>query len=153
MRTIHLILLSSILLLITSCSDPKKKPKPFKQKTAAEIEASIVADKDGVGPINGLELPNTINSDLVAKGKSIFDSKCIACHKTTERHLGPPIKGVLDKRTPSWVMNMIINPERMIKHDPVAKKLLAEYKGVPMLNQNIKEDEARAIVEYMRTIK
>jgi hypothetical protein len=49
-------------------------------------------------------------------------------------------------------MNMILNPDQMVKEDPLAKKLLMEYNGSPMANQNLTEEEARAVVEYFRTI-
>ena len=42
--------------------------------------------------------------------------------------------GLLDRRTPEWVMNMILNPDVMEKQDPIAKKLVEEYNTL-MLNQ------------------
>ena len=47
---------------------------------------------------------------------------------------------------------MIMNPEEMVEKDPAAKALLAEYLA-PMANQNITEEEARAILEFFRTKK
>jgi hypothetical protein len=49
-------------------------------------------------------------------------------------------------------MNMILNPEVMIKEDPLTEELLKEFNGAPMANQNLKEDEARAVLEYFRTL-
>jgi len=50
-------------------------------------------------------------------------------------------------------MNMILNPENMIANDPIAKQLLAEANGAPMANQHLTEEQARAILEYFRTIE
>ncbi|MEO2099797.1 MAG: cytochrome c, partial [Flavobacteriaceae bacterium] len=36
--------------------------------------------------------------------------------------------------------------------DPIAKALLKKYNNVMMLNQNLSEDEARSIAEYLRTL-
>jgi hypothetical protein len=47
-------------------------------------------------------------------------------------------------------MNMILNPEQMTKEDPVAKKLFVEYL-TQMTFQDVSEDDARAILEYLRT--
>ena len=66
--------------------------------------------------------------------------------------IGPPQAGVLDRRTPEWVMNMIINPSEMIKKDPTARHLLKEYNNVPMTEQGVTEEEARKILEYFRTM-
>ena len=58
----------------------------------------------------------------------------------------------LDMHMDLWVMNMILAPDKMVKEDPIAKKLLQEFNGSPMANQNLTEDEARAVLEYFRTL-
>ena len=60
--------------------------------------------------------------------------------------------GLLDRRTPEWVMNMILNPDVMEKQDPIAKKLVEEYNTL-MINQRLNEQQARELLEYIRTIK
>ena len=60
--------------------------------------------------------------------------------------------GLLDRRTPEWVMNMILNPDVMEKQDPIAKKLVEEYNTL-MLNQRLNEQQARELLEYIRKIK
>lgn len=119
----------------------------------ASTTASSADPKEsiGVGPIKNVEL-GEINQEMVAEGQVIFEGKCSACHKVEERYVGPPIKGITDRRTPEWIMNMILNPEQMVKEDPQAKALLAEYIA-PMANQNLTEDEARKVLEYFRTLK
>ena len=49
-------------------------------------------------------------------------------------------------------MNMILDPEKMVKEDPVAKELLKRYLA-PMANQSLTQDEARKILEYFRTLE
>ena len=68
-----------------------------------------------------------------------------------ERYIGPALQDVTERRTPEWIMNMILNPEEMTKKDPIAKELLAEYLS-PMANQSLEEEEARKILEYFRTL-
>ena len=51
-----------------------------------------------------------------------------------------------------WVMNMLLNPAEMLKKDPIAIALLKEYNNIMMLNQNLTNDEARSISEYLRTL-
>jgi len=45
-----------------------------------------------------------------------------------------------------------LNPTEMLKEDPIAKALLKEYNNILMINQNLSEEEARAIAEYLRTL-
>ncbi|MFO7674425.1 MAG: c-type cytochrome, partial [Lutibacter sp.] len=75
---------------------------------------------------------------------------CSACHKISKRVVGPALAGITERRTPEWIMNMILNPEKMVVENAAAKKLLEEYLA-PMANQNLTETEARVILEYFRT--
>lgn len=112
----------------------------------------VVMDNKGVGPIENVAIPEGIDEDLAQKGKKLFDTNCISCHLADKKLVGPAPKGILDRRTPEWVMNMIINPSEMLEKDSLAKELLAEFNGVPMINERITEDEARAMLEYFRTL-
>ena len=66
--------------------------------------------------------------------------------------IGPAMKGIYERRSPEWVMNMLLNPAEMLKKDPVAIALLKEYNNIMMLNQNLSNEEARSITEYLRTL-
>ncbi len=109
-------------------------------------------NNNGIGPIKSLELPSEIDEELALKGQEIYEGKCTACHKAEKRFIGPSPKDILERRTAAWVMNMILNPDEMVQKDPMAKKLLMEYNGSPMANQNLTEDDARAVLEYFRTL-
>lgn len=111
-------------------------------------ETSENIDK-GVGPIKSVTIEK-ISPVLAATGEKVFAAKCTACHKIDKRYVGPALKGVTKKRSPEWIMNMIMNPERMIKENEAAKALFAEFM-TPMANQNISEDEARALLEFLRS--
>ena len=153
MKLNYLAIVVSIALL-ASCGNSEKKNQD--EKTASgDSEMKVYEnplDDKGIGPVSSLELPTEINEELAVKGKEIFKLKCTACHKETERFIGPAPKGIFERRSPEWVMNMILNPEVMVKENDIAKKLLGEYIA-PMANQNLTEEDARAVVEYFRTIK
>lgn len=114
---------------------------------AAAINTSELSK--GVGPITSIELGD-IDDALVEKGKEIYKANCTACHKMKKRFVGPPLDGVIARRSPEWIMNMILNPEEMVEKDETAKALLMEY-SAPMANQSLTEEEARAILEFFRT--
>lgn len=105
----------------------------------------------GIGPVKEVKLDPQINQELVAKGKGIFDVKCATCHKIDEKLVGPPLKDVTKRRKPEWIMNQILNPEQMIKENPIAKNLaMSGQYPTPMTFQNVTQDDARAILEYFR---
>lgn len=105
----------------------------------------------GIGPVTSLSLESELKADLVKSGTELFSAKCAACHKMDERYVGPALKGVTERRKPEWIMNMILNPVEMTQKDPTAQELLGEYM-TQMTFQNVTQDEARAILEYFRSI-
>ena len=115
---------------------------------AGDSRLTSVQLEHGIGPIEAFEL-GELDADMAVTGRSLFEIKCSACHKFDQRYVGPSLGGVLERRSPAFVMNMILNPEEMLAKHPEAKALLTEFM-TPMANQNLTEDEARAIVEYFR---
>ncbi|MBD0779459.1 cytochrome c [Maribacter sp. ANRC-HE7] len=120
------------------------------EKTTGEVPVDL--NNKGVGPITSVEFGTEIDTELAAKGEKLYSTICVACHMAEQRMIGPAMKGLYNKRSPEWVMNMILNPDGMLKEDPIAKALLKEYNNSIMLNQNLSKDDARAIAEYLRTL-
>jgi mono/diheme cytochrome c family protein len=138
--------------LMSSCGGEKAK-KEVDSPVVEEVKEEIVKvdpmkDK-GIGKVTNVTL-GEIDPKMVAEGEVIFKAKCTACHKISKRFVGPALKGVTERRTPEWIMNMILDPELMVKENGIAKQLLIEY-SAPMANQNLTEEEARKILEYFRT--
>ncbi len=132
------------IIVLTSCGGDKKKENSKEQI----VEIDPMKDK-GIGPITHVDISNEIDNNMTERGKEIFKSMCSACHKIDQRVIGPALAGVTKKRTPEWIMNMIMNPNQMVKENAQARKLLAEYIS-PMANQNLTEEETRSILEYFR---
>jgi cytochrome c len=121
-------------------------------KTTTKASETIDLTNKGVGPITSLELPATIDQAMVTHGADVYKKMCTACHRADKKFIGPAPTSILERRTPEWVMNMILDPEGMVKNDPLARELLIEFNGSPMANQNLTEEEARAVLEYFRTL-
>jgi mono/diheme cytochrome c family protein len=117
-----------------------------------ESSFSSLKNNKGIGPVSKIVFDDEINQNLANSGKKLFNQLCTSCHMVKEESVGPAIKGILERRSPEWIMNMILNPTEMLQEDPIAKKLLAEYNNEYMYNQNLIEDEAREIIEYFRTL-
>lgn len=93
-----------------------------------------------------------IDQGMAEKGRSIYDVKCQACHSLgPNRVVGPGFKGVLERRKPEWVMNMILNIDAMLESDEEAQLLLEECL-VRMPNQGLSKDEGRQVLEFLRTL-
>lgn len=155
-------------LLVLSCGGKEEKKKDGfqveRQKSTTEepvmssetntLKPSerIDLESKGVGPITSLTLNDEIDQALATEGKKVYDQMCLACHRVGKKFIGPAPNGLLERRTPEWIMNMILNPEVMVKEDPLARELLIEFNGSPMANQGLTEEQARAVLEYFRTL-
>ncbi len=133
--------------LIISCGEKKEA-----KAESASDEVPIDLNNKGVGPITAVEFGAEIDTEMAAKGENTFSTICVACHMAEQRMIGPALKGIYERRSPEWVMNMILNPDGMLKEDPIAKALLKEYNNTIMLNQNLSEEQARSVAEYLRTL-
>lgn len=104
----------------------------------------------GEGKFDEIELSDELDEEKVAKGEVIFDAKCSSCHKLSDEMLvGPGFKGVTERRSPVWMMNFLTNTDEMIDLDPELQDQL-EICMVRMPDQGLEDDEARAIVEFLR---
>ncbi len=114
--------------------------------------ANITRNNKGIGPVNRLVLADTINNQLVKQGKDLFANHCASCHRLHEALTGPALSNVLQMRSPEFVMNMILNTREMIEKDPTIQSLRGVYQ-TDMIQVDLTRQEARAIVEYLRTNK
>lgn len=160
MKIILNILILCTVILIISCGEDNKKPtdaangkEPIENTQELEPASKrITLENKGVGPITKIDIPVEIDQEMAAQGKLTYEKMCTACHKPDQKHIGPAPKGIMDRRAPEWIMNMILVPEKMVQEDPLAKELLMEFNGSPMANQNLTQEEARAVLEYFRTL-
>lgn len=151
----------SLSLLLASCGEKKEekkggfemnRTKTEKKATETSVEIPVDMDNQGIGPYKNIEFPATIDKDLAAKGEIKYNAVCTACHMPNKRMIGPALSGVYERRSAAWVMNMLKNPTEMIKKDPIAIALLEEYNNAVMINNNLTDEETRAIAEYLRTL-
>ena len=151
------------LTILTGCGDGEKKEaspygktteQPTETKAVNTTPASVRIDltNKGIGPIKSVTLGAEIDKEMAAKGEEVYKMNCTACHKVDKKFIGPAPKGILERRTPEWVMNMIMNPDEMTQKDPLAKDLLVEFNGSPMANQHMSEEQTRQMLEYFRTL-
>lgn len=159
MRNIIPMVLSAALAL--SCGEKKEETKDGFEMSRTKKE--IVGESDsegvpvdlnnkGVGPFTSVGFDEEIDMELAKNGEAKFNLICTACHVIGQRMIGPDLTGIYERRSPEWVMNIIINPNGMLKEDPIAKALYKEYNNAIMLNQNLSEEETRALAEYLRTL-
>lgn len=141
----------SLLTLVSSysCSNSGTASEQIYTETSPGVfEFKNQHNNKGIGQIKEIKL-DPINASLAEKGKSLFEQKCVACHKFDMKLIGPPLKGVTNRRTPEWIMNMMLNPVEMTQTDTIAKSVF-EVMKVQMVTQDLTQDDVRSILEYLR---
>ena len=109
--------------------------------------AAASGSKYDAGP-RAAESP--IDETLVETGENLFRAKgCSACHAFGARLSGPDLKGVTTRRTALWMEHQILEPEVMVKEDPISRGLFAKH-ALQMTNLHLTPAEAKAVIEYLK---
>jgi cytochrome c551/c552 len=153
-----LIYLSVICAIMAACggggSEPEKNPYAMEGGTP-EAQAAANANPSydperGEGKFTKVDVAPTLDEKMAASGQKVYEVKCNSCHKLTgEKLVGPGWKDVTQRYKAEWIMNFVTNPDVMLDKDPKAQAQL-ELCLVRMPNQNVADEEARALYEFMR---
>ncbi len=153
MKKLKLTVFLIALMIVYACggggSEQKSEQQSEQQAKEKDTPESIKQGK-GIGEVKEVELTVELDDKMIERGREIYEMKCSSCHKLTDqRVVGPGFAGVTNRRKPEWIMNMITNVDMMLTEDPEAQKLLEECL-TRMPNQNVKLEDARAILEFLR---
>lgn len=141
-----LITLTLLVALLGGCGGGSENNTAESDAPADAPEVAQAHPSKGIGPITEFDI-STLDLARAPEGAAIFEAKCTPCHKIEERYIGPALTGVTSRREPEWILNMILNPDQMVKEDETAKGLLAEYLA-PMTNQNLTPEEAQLVLTF-----
>ena len=145
---VMIFIISSLFFIACGGDGDKKEEKSVDVQESTKNQTEVHGTEVKPGDV---ALTTPLNQEWVNTGKATYDLKCQSCHKLTdERLVGPGWSGVTKRREPHWIMNMITNVEMMLETDPEAQKLL-EQCMVRMPNQNLNKEQAREVVEFMRS--
>jgi len=145
---IFVLLFTAAALGLSACGGGDAPAEPAAPAAEEEAMAAEVSAEAQIGPVTELEL-GAYDAALAATGEASFGAKCTACHQLEAKVIGPALGDVLDRRSPVFVMNMILNPTQMLAEHPDGIAMLEEFM-IPMVPLGLDEAEARAIVEYLR---
>jgi cytochrome c5 len=148
-----ILFLSLVTLFVIACgnssSDSKQSASSADQSKPADANPSY-DQKRGEGKFSKVDVTASLDVPKAEAGFTVYSVKCSACHKLTDEKLvGPGWKGVTSRHTAEWIMNFATNPDVMIDKDPKVQAML-ELCLVRMPNQNLTDNDARNIYEFMR---
>lgn len=143
-------LFTCLIVLAFACTSKKEAENAARNSPSPSEAAAPQPEVHGT-EVKSIELSHPLDKTWVTTGKATYELKCLACHKLSDEKLvGPGWAGITKRRDPVWIMNMITNVDMMLEKDPEAQKLL-EQCLVRMPNQNLTQDDARKVIEFMRS--
>jgi cytochrome c551/c552 len=98
-----------------------------------------------------------VDAALAAQGKVLFGNAsavgktCFTCHAFDKKIIGPPLGPVAKQRAATWILAQIQHPDVMTQKDSVSMALLAEYKTQMVVPGGVTEDEAKALLEFIKS--
>ena len=149
-----LLIVISLLALVTACGGDTNDTSSNNKESVNKTNTSGLSDwelENGFGPVKKKLNLGPIDKTMAAEGEKIFESKCATCHKLDERYTGPAQRNVLQRVTPEFFMNTVLNPDENLEKHPHSKEMLAQYM-TKMTNQNVNLKDARALLEYFRVL-
>ena len=135
-------------LILAACGGKSEQAQP--PAAAAGSDLTPFQLEHGIGPVTDVVTLGPLDKAMAEEGEKLFAVKCGACHKMTERYVGPPLGDVTVRKSAAFIMNQMLNPEGMYTKHPEVKKLLGEYM-TQMPNLALTQEQARQVVEYLRT--
>ena len=86
-----------------------------------------------------------------ARGKQLFNTHCVACHKMDKKLVGPALNTIVDRQGKEWTKEWIYNNNALRESgDEYAIQIWEEYNKAAMPGyQFLKDEELDDIVEYL----
>lgn len=155
MKIFNVLLAICIIATLIACNNntKTKTSEASTDQTAKEQKELVIHDylkegNKGIGPITSFTQP-AFDQAVADEGNKLFIVRCTMCHEYGEDKLGPALKGITKKRTPEWILNLMLNTEEMFEKDPDALALKDKYESM-MVSVGLNEQEAKSILEYLR---
>lgn len=88
----------------------------------------------------------------IDEGKSIFMTRCAACHNINKAMTGPALSGISERRNLDWIIKFVHSSQALIKSgDADAISVFEKFNKVPMPDHpDLTEENIKNIVEYIK---
>lgn len=93
------------------------------------------------------------NPPETEEGKTIFTTRCAACHSINKILTGPALAGIGKRRSMDWIISFIQSSQSMVKGgDPDAVTLFEKFNKVPMPDHaDLTPEKIKSVVDYIQS--
>jgi cytochrome c551/c552 len=94
-----------------------------------------------------------IFADPIEDGKTIFMTRCAACHNVNKQLTGPALAGVDQRHSIDWIINFVHSSQKLVTGgDKAAVELFQRFNGVTMPDHpDLTEENIKSIVDYVKS--
>lgn len=147
------------LLFLAGCA-PKHVQTAEKQGAGPQQTAPAPA---GVRPATGvagqqpaipLASPYATDQETIARGQTLFQNNCAACHNFRQKGIGPNLAGVTEVVSHAWITRFVRNAAEVIDSgDARGRQLFERYNQYMPPFPSLSDGEIQAIVSFINTKK
>jgi cytochrome c551/c552 len=100
-----------------------------------------------------LSLATMVHANPIEEGKTIFLSRCAACHNVNKVMTGPALAGVDQRRSLEWITRFVHSSQSLIKDgDKDALAVYEQFNRIPMPDHpDLTGEHIKSIVEYIKS--
>ncbi len=88
----------------------------------------------------------------IEEGKTLFLTRCAACHNVNKNMTGPALSGIDARRSIDWIINFVHSSQTMVKGgDKDALAIFEKFNKVPMPDHpDLTDENIKSIVAYIK---
>ena len=102
--------------------------------------------------VHEVPAPPPATGALAQQGRYVFENRgCNTCHRVGGGALiGPDLAGVTQRRDDRWLGTWLKDPAAVVAKDPKLQEWTHEFGDIIMPDQNLSDDEIKALIAYMK---
>lgn len=98
-------------------------------------------------------LMDNAKAGAIENGKTIFSTRCAACHNINKQMTGPALAGVEQRRSMDWIVSFVHGSQKMVQSgDKDAVMLFEKFNKTPMPDHpDLSADDIKGVIEYIKS--
>ncbi len=99
-----------------------------------------------------LAIAVSAKADPVEEGKTLFMSRCAACHNVNKAMTGPALAGIDEKRSVDWIISFVKSSQSLVKNgDKDAVAVYEQFNRIPMPDHpDLTDENIKSIIDYIK---
>ncbi len=99
-----------------------------------------------------LAIAGPVKATPIEEGKTLFMTRCAACHNVNKPMTGPALAGIDEKRSLDWIISFVKSSQALVKNgDKDAVAVYEQFNRIPMPDHpDLTDENIKNIIEYIK---